>query len=99
MSAEEIFRAVTTELRASPEAEQRDSWKSTVVALFADVFESVKVNPDRVPPAKKRYPLLKGVEPALLLIFFEQVSVVDSCTFEQWCGYARTISRDLYNTT
>ena len=57
------------------------------------------VNMDRVPPAKKRYLTLKGVEPALLLSFFEQVSVVDGFTHDQWCKYAQTISRDLYNTT
>ena len=99
MSDEKIFAAVTAELRSAPEAAQREAWKATVAALFAAEVRALKIPPDRVPPQKQRYPKLKGAEPAQLLGFFEEVSVVDGCSYVQWRTYARGICRDLYNST
>ena len=62
MSNEQIFEAVTAELRSAPEAAPREAWKAIVAALFAAELAALNIPPERVPPTKKRYNKLKGVE-------------------------------------
>ena len=93
-----MFEAATTNLCASPEANQRKAWKATVVALCADELAALNIPPERVLPTKKKQPQLKGAESAQLLVFY-QVSVVDDCTYVRWCKYARGVCRDLFNST
>ncbi|CAI5731316.1 unnamed protein product [Hyaloperonospora brassicae] len=98
MSDDQIFAAVTAELQSAPEAVQREAWKANVAALFAAKMTALKIPPERVPPQKQRYPKLKGAESAQLLRFFEELSVVDGCSYVQWRTYAMGICRDLYNS-
>uniref|UniRef100_M4BCN5 Uncharacterized protein n=1 Tax=Hyaloperonospora arabidopsidis (strain Emoy2) TaxID=559515 RepID=M4BCN5_HYAAE len=83
MSNEQIFEAVTAELRSAPEAAPREAWKAIVAALFAAELAALNIPPER--------------EPSRLIA--RLVSVVDGCTYAQWCKYSRGICRDLYNST
>ena len=72
MSGEQIFAAVTAELRSAPEAVQREAWKATVAALFAAEMTALKIPPERVPPQKQRHPTLKGAKSAQFLKFLKK---------------------------
>ncbi|TDH67012.1 hypothetical protein CCR75_000056 [Bremia lactucae] len=99
MSDEQIFAAVTAELRAAPEAVQREAWKATVAALFAAELEALNITTRSGTDDEAAVSQVERGRVGSVPRIFKEVSVVDGCIYAEWCKHARGICRDLYNSS
>ena len=64
-SSEDLYLSLVRDISAASGTELREAWIDTVVLLFADVYASIPVNPERLSLQKSRYPTVKTSSPTM----------------------------------
>ncbi|KAE9122518.1 hypothetical protein PF010_g6723 [Phytophthora fragariae] len=94
-----MFEAVVAAIKGTQGSSPRNEWLLTIAELYAISHKSVKIDEDRVPAGKTKYPKLRGDERALLHSLFREKCVVDGASFAAWESCVVKVTQDLYNTT
>ena len=72
LGPEKVFASLIYEIKSALSTAFREAWQLTVEFLFAEVYNSIPDQRERLAPQKARYPKMKQAERKLLTAFLRR---------------------------